>query len=177
MRKKILLGLGTIVIALVILYFFFPGKMFTLLAALEFKSQKGPSFGNNFNNRSEEAIGTGSDLATAYREGVLGPAHPRPWVGWVMLLEDCERSNAVVSVAEPHFSVFPEFKEASYSQRYEWLLRKLVREKLYDSAAFLTAKRTAARTGDYMEPANDLTMKRFLAGLTGHVAACLAESE
>jgi len=29
-----------------------------LLAALEFKSQVGPSFGNNFNNRAEEAIGS-----------------------------------------------------------------------------------------------------------------------
>ena len=29
-----------------------------LIAALEFKSQVGPSFGNNFNNRTEEAIGT-----------------------------------------------------------------------------------------------------------------------
>jgi len=28
-----------------------------LLAAIEFKSQIGPSFGNNFNNRTEEAIG------------------------------------------------------------------------------------------------------------------------
>lgn len=29
-----------------------------LVAALECKSQVGPSFGNNFNNRTEEAIGT-----------------------------------------------------------------------------------------------------------------------
>ena len=38
-----------------------------LIAALEFKSQVGPSFGNNFNNRTEEAIGTAVDLWTAYR--------------------------------------------------------------------------------------------------------------
>ena len=43
-----------------------------LLAAMEFKSQRGPSFGNNFNNRSEEAIGTGQDLVTAFREGAFG---------------------------------------------------------------------------------------------------------
>ena len=29
-----------------------------LLAAIELKSQVGPSFGNNFNNRTEEAIGS-----------------------------------------------------------------------------------------------------------------------
>jgi hypothetical protein len=33
-----------------------------LLAVIEFKAQVGPSFGNNFNNRSEEAIGTATDL-------------------------------------------------------------------------------------------------------------------
>jgi hypothetical protein len=83
-----------------------------LLAAMEFKSQRGPSFGNNFNNRTEEAVGTGHDFATACREGVLGGKHPMPWLGWVMLLEDCARSNASVEVAEPHFKVFREFREA-----------------------------------------------------------------
>ncbi|HYA34194.1 MAG TPA: PaeR7I family type II restriction endonuclease, partial [Candidatus Binataceae bacterium] len=40
-----------------------------LIAAIEFKSQRGPSFGNNLNNRTEEALGTAVDLWTAYREG------------------------------------------------------------------------------------------------------------
>lgn len=39
-----------------------------LLAVLELKSQVGPSFGNNFNNRAEEAIGSAVDLWTAFRE-------------------------------------------------------------------------------------------------------------
>src|SRR6185295_14249281 len=46
--------------------FFRPTKLWDLLvlnegrlvAAIELKSQVGPSFGNNFNNRTEEAIGT-----------------------------------------------------------------------------------------------------------------------
>jgi hypothetical protein len=146
----------------------------TLLAAMEFKSQRGPSFGNNFNNRTEEAIGTGHDLATAYREGALGPKHPKPWVGWVMLLEDCEKSNTPVAVSEPHFRVFPEFRGASYTKRYELLLRKLVREKLYDGAAFLTATEAGGPRGAFNEPAEDLTMQKFLAGLAGHVSAYVA---
>jgi hypothetical protein len=48
-----------------------------LIAAIELKSQVGPSFGNNFNNRAEEAIGTAHDLWTAYREGAFGQ-QPRP---------------------------------------------------------------------------------------------------
>jgi hypothetical protein len=55
-----------------------------LVAAIEFKSQVGPSFGNNFNNRVEEAIGSAVDLWTAYREGAFGD-NPRPFVGWLIL--------------------------------------------------------------------------------------------
>jgi len=40
-----------------------------LVAAMEFKSQVGPSFGNNFNNRCEEAIGSATDFWVAFREG------------------------------------------------------------------------------------------------------------
>ena len=34
----------------------------TLLVVVEFKSQVGPSFGNNYNNRTEEAIGNAQDI-------------------------------------------------------------------------------------------------------------------
>ncbi|MFQ5730365.1 MAG: PaeR7I family type II restriction endonuclease [Planctomycetaceae bacterium] len=68
-----------------------------LVAAIEFKSQIGPSFGNNFNNRSEEAIGTAQDIWTAYREGAFQTSD-RPWLCYVMMLEDCLRSTSPVSV-------------------------------------------------------------------------------
>lgn len=57
-----------------------------LVAAMEFKSQVGPSFGNNFNNRTEEAIGSATDVWTAYREGRLGTG-PRPFLGYFFLQE------------------------------------------------------------------------------------------
>jgi len=69
-----------------------------LIAALEFKSQRGPSFGNNFNNRTEEALGNAKDLWTAYREGAFGKERPRPWLGWLMLLEDSSGSRQPVGV-------------------------------------------------------------------------------
>ena len=56
-----------------------------LVAALEFKSQVGPSFGNNFNNRCEEALGSATDLWTAFREGAFGDS-PRPFLGYIVLL-------------------------------------------------------------------------------------------
>jgi hypothetical protein len=145
-----------------------------LVAAIEFKSQRGPSFGNNFNNRTEEALGNSTDLWTAYREGVFGLDGPRPWLGWIMLLEDCKASTSPVAVAEPHFKVLAGFRGASYAKRYELLLRKLVLEKLYDGAAFLMATEAQGAKGIYREPADDLSMKRFLAGLAGHVVAYVA---
>ncbi len=145
-----------------------------LVAAVEFKSQRGPSFGNNFNNRTEEALGTATDLWTAFREGAYGKGRPRPWLGWVMLLEECAGSTRPVAVAEPHFKVFSEFSTASCAGRYELLLRKLVYEKLYDAATFLTSTEKGGVRGDFAEPAEDLTMKRFLASFAGHVAGYLA---
>lgn len=145
-----------------------------LVSAMEFKSQRGPSFGNNFNNRTEEAIGTAKDLSIAYREGAFGKDSLRPWVGWVMLLEDCPKSASPVKVDEPHFNVFPEFKGASYAKRYELLLQKLIKERLYDGAAFLLATERGGPKGEFSEPAIDLTMRAFLAGLAGHVGVHIA---
>lgn len=145
-----------------------------LVAALEFKSQRGPSFGNNFNNRTEEALGNASDLWTAYREGAFGIDCRPPWLGWLMLLEDCPRSQRPVTVEEPHFRVFEEFRGASYAKRYEILLRKLVLEKKYNSTALLLSAEPDGRDGAFREPAPDLSMRRFLVGLVGHVATHLA---
>ncbi len=83
-----------------------------LLAAIEAKSQVGPSFGNNFNNRTEEAMGSALDLWTAYREGIY-LSSPQPFLGYFFMLEDCSSSNRPVSVREPHFKVLPEFVGAS----------------------------------------------------------------
>ncbi len=86
-----------------------------LLASIEFKAQVGPSFGNNFNNRVEEAIGNSIDLLTAFREGKFKPSQ-RPWLGWLMLLEDAPKSTSPVRVGEPHFKVFSEFEKTSYAR-------------------------------------------------------------
>lgn len=106
-----------------------------LVLALEAKSQVGPSFGNNFNNRTEEAMGSAMDLWTAFREGAFNKT-VKPWLGYVFLLEDCPESQKPVRVQEPHFKVLPEFINASYAKRYELFCRKLVRECHYNVAPF-----------------------------------------
>jgi hypothetical protein len=133
------------------------------LAGIEFKSMVG-SFGNNYNNRTEEAIGSACDLWAAYREGAFKPS-ARPWLGYMMLLEDAPGSSRAVRAQEPHFKVFPEFKNASYAKRYEILLTKLVRERLYDSACFLLSDSKNGLKGSYKEPAVELNFEKFMTSL------------
>ncbi|HUW83285.1 MAG TPA: PaeR7I family type II restriction endonuclease [Phycisphaerae bacterium] len=140
-----------------------------LIATLEFKSQVGPSFGNNFNNRTEEAIGSATDLWMAHREGAFKDSI-RPWLGYFMMLEDTKRSTSPVSVKEPHFPVFPEFKGSSYAKRYELFCLRLVRERLYDGACFLLSPREAGKRGQFIEPNDEISFARFASSLTGHAA-------
>jgi hypothetical protein len=130
----------------------------------------GPSFGNNFNNRTEEAIGTAVDLWTAYREGAFGE-NPRPFVGWMMLVEDCEGSRSPVRDSSEHFPMFKDFNGASYVDRYNILCRKLVQEQLYTTATLLVSPRIAVNTGDYSELSELTNLKTFITTLAGHVAA------
>jgi len=144
----------------------------TLIVAVEAKSQVGPSFGNNFNNRTEEAMGSALDLWTAFRERAY-LASPQPFLGYFFMLEDCEASNRPVSVKEPHFKVFPEFVGASYMRRYELFCRNLVLERHYTSAAFITSSNQDGLNGTFKTPADDLSVDRFARILVAHVATFL----
>lgn len=137
-----------------------------LAAAIELKSQVGPSFGNNFNNRSEEAIGNATDIWTAYREGRFGEA--RPWLGYLFLLEEHPKSTSPVGVKEPFFPVEDVFRDASYKKRYELLCRRLVLERLHDAACFVTS--SADPRSQIHEPAEDLSMAHFIRQIRGRAA-------
>jgi Restriction endonuclease XhoI len=141
-----------------------------LIAALELKSQVGPSFGNNFNNRTEEAIGTAHDLWTAYREGAFGK-QPRPFVGWLMMVEDTTKSRSPVRGRSPHFNVFKEFQGASYLGRYDTLCQRLMQEQLYSSAALIASPRTAVSNGEFCALSDMTSLKTFVTSFAGHVAA------
>jgi len=140
-----------------------------LLAGIEFKSQVG-SFGNNYNNRTEEAIGSAVDVWAAYREGAFKPS-ARPWLGYLMLLEEAPGSLSAVRASQPHFKVFPEFRGASYAKRYEILLTKLVRERLYDAACLLMSNAQDGPKGRYSEPASELGFQNFVASLLAKAIA------
>jgi hypothetical protein len=141
-----------------------------LIVAIEAKSQVGPSFGNNFNNRTEEAMGSALDLWTAFRERAYLDS-PQPFLGYFFMLEDCDASNRPVSVQQPHFKVFPEFIGASYMRRYELFCRKLVLERHYTASSFITSSLGEGIDGIYATPSDDLSVERFARTLIGHVSA------
>lgn len=143
-----------------------------LLAVLEFKSQVGPSFGNNFNNRTEEAMGSATDIWTAYREGAFG-GQDAPWLGYFFMLESSSRSTTPVKVEEPHFKVFPEFVDASYMKRYELLCRKLRLERLYSATAFIASSGPEGRKGLFDRPSPDLAPEEFIKSFVGHLRSHL----
>jgi len=143
-----------------------------LVAALELKSQVG-SFGNNFNNRCEEAIGTAVDFWTAFREGAFGTS-PKPFMGYLMLLQDCPAVHTPVRVEEQHFNIFADFRGSSYARRYELLCQRLVQEGLYDASTLLLSSDTDGPKGLYSELQSGGGLREWVARLAGHVASVAA---
>lgn len=138
-----------------------------LVAAVEFKSQVGPSFGNNFNNRSEEAIGNAVDVWRGYEEGLFGDV--RPWLGFVMVIESTSRSTTPLKRDAP--TIYPAdtaFDRTSYIDRYRILLQRLVRERLYDAAAVLPTQAGGGLVDSEAVP--ELGMTNFAAAAAGRLA-------
>jgi len=138
-----------------------------LLAVVEYKSQAS-SFGNNLNNRAEEAIGNNTDLLQAYEDGVFEPS-PAPWIGYLMLMADNEASRTVPRLREPNFSVDDEFRDATYVDRMELLCLRMVRQRLANSAAFILSNEERGTEGEYWHPNEELQFNRFVRSLTSHV--------
>ncbi len=142
-----------------------------LAAAIEFKSQVGPSFGNNYNNRTEEAIGN----ADRHLDGLPGrPVRNRPPVARIPVPAQRRPpgSTKPVRVKQPFFEVDPIFIDASYKKRYEILCRRLILERLYDAACFVTA--AADPTSPIYEPAPDLSFMTFAKAIRARAAGLLA---
>jgi hypothetical protein len=92
-----------------------------------------------------------------------------------MILEDCPASTKPVRSWEPFFRVFPEFIGASYKQRYQILLTKLVRERLYDAACFILSSSETGPQGAYQEPSPELSFQNFATSLLGRAKSIAQE--
>jgi hypothetical protein len=141
-----------------------------LVAVVEVKSQVG-SFGNNFNNRVEEALGNATDFWAAYREGAFKPSQ-RPWLGYLLMLEETPMSMRPTKriVLKP-YNVDAAFQERSYAKRYELVCERLVRDRLYDAACFFTSNAIGGKRGEYREPNEELSLRNFAISLHARAAA------
>lgn len=136
-----------------------------LVAAIECKSQSG-SFGNNFNNRTEEAIGTAVDLWRAHEAGYVGPV--RPWLGFVFVLENSPGSTTPVrDRGRPIYRPDRAFDRSSYTRRYQLLMERLVNERLYDAACLISSTKGQ---GILNEPVPQVSTRNLTAAISGRVS-------
>lgn len=137
----------------------------TLVAAIELKSQVG-SIGNNFNNRTEEAIGNAVDVWKAHEEGAFGRV--QPWLGFVFVAEHSPVTTRTAT-REPAtlYDADPIFQGTSYLDRYAILGLRLMRERLYDAVAVIA---TAQGQGIHSEPYPELSVGNFVAAIEGRIA-------
>jgi Restriction endonuclease XhoI len=141
-----------------------------LVAVIEVKSQVG-SFGNNFNNRVEEALGNAVDFWAAYREGAFKPSQ-KPWLGYLFMLEETTKSlRSTKRMKLNPYNVDEEFQERSYAKRYELVCERLVRDRLYDATCFFTSNAKSGMSGAYKEPNKELSISNFAISLHARAAA------
>lgn len=139
-----------------------------LIAAIELKSIWS-SYGNNMNNRTEEALGSGFDFQTARKYSLFNSS--TPWLGYVFIMRDDAKIHSSTRFKQPHFSVDADYQETGYLERSVVSCRRLMSERVYDRvfyALFDPANKVMS------EPANDMTWAKFEAAIKGKVAEALA---
>lgn len=134
-----------------------------LVVAIELKSQVG-SYGNNLNNRTEESLGSSDDFWTAFREKTF-TCNQSPWLGYLMVVGKDKNSTHKVKVNEPHFPVRPEFKDATYLDRYSILCQRLVLEHRYNAVALVATE----DKNHYENLADNISIETFINSLRGHL--------
>jgi len=117
------------------------------IIVIELKSQNGPSYSNNANNRAEEAIGSAVDFARARESGLI-PG--QPWIGYVFIIEDDIFSRRIESGRESgRYRKDPIFTGWSYIDRVRLLSRRLIEDGHYDAAwAVATSRPNCPGTKD-----------------------------
>ncbi|MFD6277191.1 PaeR7I family type II restriction endonuclease [Streptomyces sp. NPDC060209] len=126
-----------------------------LVAAFELKALGGPSYGNNFNNRVEEAVGSATDVRRAFSS--QHPARP-PWLGYFYLMEDDAGSRRPVKTAKSPIPVSDKWTNLSYQERGGVFCERLLAENLYDAVCYVTAPKGS---GSFTEPVPSVGWSAF----------------
>ncbi|MFJ8442309.1 PaeR7I family type II restriction endonuclease [Kitasatospora griseola] len=137
----------------------------TLVAAFEMKALGGPSFGNNYNNRVEEALGSAVDL----RRAALADLYPgeKPWLGYFFIMQDEEGSRREVKPAKGALPVDPVWHKKSYQDRFGIFCQRLMAEQLYDAVCYVTSSATNPKPN---EPVASLDWRHFSAAINARIS-------
>lgn len=135
-----------------------------LVAAFELKALGGPSFGNNYNNRVEEALGSAVDL----RRAALADLFPgeKPRLGYFFIMEDGQGSRAPVRMANGAFPVDIIWHNASYQDRFAIFCERLMAEGLYDAICYITSSADCPKPVERVE---SLDWRHFSAAITARI--------
>ena len=140
-----------------------------MVGIIELKSMAGNSPGQNYNNRTDEALGQAVDVWTAVEREII--TTQRPWLGYFMLLEDNEAFTTEVKPRAAVWEPDPAFDGASYADRYVIFFERMVRERLLDAACVVLADKTTAAV---RFPSASVSFQAFAAAIQGRCLQFIA---
>ncbi len=134
-----------------------------VLAIIELKSIVGNNPGQNFNNRTDEALGQAMDVWKAVERGIIDTPL-RPWLGYFMLIEDNDSWNHVSAARSAVWPSDPVFDNTSAADRASIFFERMVRERLLDAACVVLADRSS---GAVRYQRDSLSFQSFAAAMFG----------
>lgn len=136
-----------------------------LIAAVELKSIYA-SYGNNLNNRAEEAVGESTDAMYSVDRKLMNTTTPPLFAYALIVKKDQKSSSKCNAPKEPFFKADPVFTDTSYIERFEILCQRLRREGLFGAVWFVVVD---PATGIVEEPNSELTYDKFIAEIKGKI--------
>jgi hypothetical protein len=137
-----------------------------LVAAIELKALGGPSFGNNYNNRVEEALGNATDLARAHLASLTGPEVP--WLGYFFMMQDHPKSRRPCRKPYGKSFTYEEiWNDRSYQDRFVVTGERLLDERVYDAVCYVVS---SSRKPGPREPSARLDWRHFSAALEARIS-------
>ncbi len=141
-----------------------------VVGIIELKSMAGSSPGQNYNNRTDEALGQAVDVWKAVEREIIDTPL-RPWLGYFMLLEDNDAFTRAVQVRTAVWEPDPVFDGASYADRYVIFFERMVRERLLDAACLVLGDK---ESGAVRFPSDSLSFQAFAAAIHGRCLQFMA---
>jgi len=137
-----------------------------VVGLFELKSQVG-SFGNNANNRAEEAVGNPIDISVAFSNGLL-PV--KPWLAYIFVIEDAIDSRKIsLQKQGSAYDRDPVFASASYLDRIGILAERAMSAGLYDAAWVIATGEPGSEWPIWTELSKPVSWEEFRSALRDFV--------